>query len=158
MFHLAKKSEDAFPSVQKLTRYFSVDDKYLYSAVRVLVLGGWSDVLESEQGKTVHYRPVGHEEWAGRHPGFCVHKGIGELPYSEGDELGRARYGIMGGEMYHPNLLKGLRNTGASDDAIKSAAHSFMKTDHGRGGGKERRKRFQAYLRAHATDSNKLPA
>jgi hypothetical protein len=60
--------------------------------------------------------------------------------------------------MYHPNLLKGLRNTGASDDAIKSAAHSFMKTDHGRGGGKERRKRFQAYLRAHATDSNKLPA
>jgi hypothetical protein len=148
MFHLASKSEDAFPSIQKLGRYFNVNDDYLYAAARVLVLSGWLEVLESERGKTVHYRPVGHQEWAGKHPGFCVHKD--ELYFSMGDELGRALYGILGGEKYHPNVLKGLRNTGATDAAIKLAAVQFMKTDRGNGEGKDRRKRFQAYLREHA--------
>jgi hypothetical protein len=148
MFHLGSKSNDAFPSIQKLARYFNVNDDYLYAAVNLLVIAGFLEVLESEQGKTVHYRPVGHEEWAGKHPGFCVHKD--ELYFSKGDELGRALYGILGGEKYHPNILKGLRNTGVTDAGIKLAAVQFMKTDHGNGGGKDRRKRFQAYLREHA--------
>jgi hypothetical protein len=148
MFHLASKSGDAFPSVQKLGRYLNVNDDYLYAAAGVLVIAGWLEVLESEQGKTVHYRPVGHEEWAKKHPGFCIHKD--ELPYHDMDELGRALYGILGGEKYHPNVLKGLRNTGVTDAGIKLAAVQFMKTDHGNGGGKDRRKRFQAYLREHA--------
>jgi hypothetical protein len=89
MFHLGSKSNDAFPSIQKLARYFNRNDDYLYSAVNLLVIAGFLEVLESEQGKTVHYRPVGHEEWAGKHPGFCVHKEVTSvaIPYNSPEGL-----------------------------------------------------------------------
>lgn len=85
------------------------------------------------------------------HPGHCTHKD--EMPWSNGDELGRALHGILCGENYYPNVLKGLRNTGANDDQIMIAAKQFMLHDKGNGGGKDRRKRFQEYLREYASAS-----
>jgi len=144
-FHLAKESKTFNLSLQKLGRFLNVKKgDYIYAAAHLLLASGFWEMIEAESGKPVMYRPVGHAEWAQKHPGFCTSKI--EFPYSDGDELGRALHGILGGEKFFPNVLQGLRNTGATDEQIKEAARKFIVEDANKGSGKERRKRFQKYL------------
>jgi hypothetical protein len=143
-FHLAGESKSFRLSMQKLRSYLNVKkDDYIYAAAYLLVASGFWEKIEAERGKPVMYRPVGHSEWAQKHPGFCT--SMIKLPYSDGDELGRVLHGILG-EKYFDNVLQGLRNTGATDEQIKEAARKFIVEDRNRGSGKERRKRFQKYL------------
>jgi hypothetical protein len=150
-FHLAKESGTCFISAQKLALFLHVTgDKYVYAAIHLLVASGFFEVIEAELGKPVKYRPVGHKEWARRHPGFCTKKI--ELPYSAGDELGRKLHGIMGGERFFEGVLKGFRKSGLSDGDICDHAKAFMQDDRNKGSGKERRKRFGEYLKLQKSE------
>lgn len=157
-FRLAKESGNFHLSLQKLQRFLNVQkDDYMYAAAYLLAASGFWEVIEAPLGEPVRYRPIGHEEWARKHPGFCTSRL--KLAYSDGDELGRALYGILG-EEYFDNVLKGLRNTGASDEQIKEAAKQFMAEDKNRGVGRERRKRFQEYLESkmNSKPTGEVPA
>jgi len=146
-FHLAKESGEFFVSAQKLARFLHVNgDKYIYAAIHLLVASGFFEVIEAEVGKSVKYRPVGHKEWAQRHPGYCTAMQQPEH-FKGGDELGRQLYGIMGGEHFFEGVLKGFRKSGLSDEEICDHAKIFMQDDRNKGSGKERRKRFGEYLK-----------
>jgi hypothetical protein len=136
-------------SAQELAPFLNVNSNYVYPAIHLLETAGWFEKIEAEPGKPVKYHPVYHLEWAQRHPGFCTKKI--ELPYSAGDALGRQLYGIMGEEFF-PNVLKGFRKTGLSDEAICDHAKVFMQDDRNKGSGKERRKRFGAYLKLQKSE------
>lgn len=142
-FKVAHESKNFEVSGQNLAKYFNVDDKYLYSAVHLLVASWFWIPTERVKGKPTKYRPVSHKEWEEKHTGFCTRK-IEHL-FPDEDSLGSALFGCGLGK-YFPNVLKGLRNTGATDDAIVEAAKQFMAADGGRGD-RGRRQRFQAYLR-----------
>jgi hypothetical protein len=114
---VADKSGKCFVSIPELTKYFNADDKAIREAIQLLVLSGFFVAVSAAPGRSVEYRPVPHSEWAAAHPGYCIHKD--ELPWSDGDQLGRALWAISGGQYrFEVNFLKGLRKTGHSDDAI----------------------------------------
>lgn len=148
MFHVAGESGNFAASAVKIAKYLNVTDRYVYDAVGVLVAAGFLQVIEEELGKPTQYRPIAHKEWAEKHPGFCTKK-IEKL-FPDEDPLGPKLFGILGGEKYFPNLLKGLRNTGATDEQIEQSAKDFMEHDKGNGS-RSRRKRFQDHLRAQYT-------
>ncbi|HTC46124.1 MAG TPA: hypothetical protein VK722_02290 [Candidatus Aquilonibacter sp.] len=147
-FHIAGDSGNFAASVVRIAKYLNAKEDYVYSAVNLLVLTGFFQVIEAEKGKPTQYRVVGHKQWAETHPGYCTKK-IEKL-FPDEDPLGKKLFGILGGEEYFPNLLKGLRNTGATDEQIEQAGKLFMEHDKGNGS-RGRRKRFQDQLRAQYT-------
>lgn len=144
-FHLSHKSKVFNVSAQNLATYLNVNADYVYAAIRLLVNSWFLEPIEAEPGQPVKYRPVGHKEWARRNPGYCtlMFKNHG----SDGDELGRQLYGILGGEHFFTNVLAGFRKTDLSDAEICDHAKRFFQEDKGKGSGKERRKRFGEYLK-----------
>jgi hypothetical protein len=148
VFRIAGESGNFAASAEKIAKYLNVNVRYVYDAANLLVAAGFFQVIEAEQGKPSQYRPVGHKEWADKHPGYCTTK-IEKL-FPDEDELGKKLFGILGGEKYFPNTLKGLRNTGATDEQIEQSGKDFMMQDKGNGS-KGRRKRFQDYLRSQHT-------
>lgn len=151
-FHVAGESGNFFPTLEKLAPFLNTKRDNIYAAARLLVVGGWWEVIEKEHGKPVKYRPVGHKEWEQRHSGRCTKKI--EVEYVHDDEelakLGRALGAILGGEKFHKNILLGVRNAapnGSSDEDIRAHGKKFLAIDKGKGSGKERRKRFLKYLR-----------
>jgi hypothetical protein len=148
VFRIAGDSGNFAASAAKIAQYLNVNVRYVFDAANLLVASGFFQVIEAEQGKPTKYKPVGHAEWVEKHPGYCTKK-IEKL-FPDEDELGKKLYGILGGEKYFPNLLKGLRNTGATDEQIEQAGKDFMERDKGNGS-RGRRKRFQDHLRAQYT-------
>jgi hypothetical protein len=147
-FRVAGESNNFAASALKIARYLNVKNDYVYSAIELLVTAGFFEVIEVAEGKPTKYRPVCHKEWSEKHPGFCTKKV--EKLFPDEDELGKKLFGILGGEKYFPNTLKGLRNTGATDEQIEQSGREFMEKDKGNGS-KGRRKRFQDYLRSQHT-------
>ena len=166
-FHLAKESGAFYLSMNKVAKYLGLDRDDLYPAANLLVASGFWQKIESEIGKAVKYRPVGHKEWAQLHQGRCTKKL--EMGFTQDDEelalLGRNLHAIFGGEKFFPEVLKGYRRDAAfgnaagialSDDEICQQAKKFFALDKGKGGGKERRKRFAQYLRDYARQINEI--
>jgi hypothetical protein len=149
MFHVAGESGNFAASVVKIAKYLNVTDRYIYDAVGLLVAAGFLQVIEEEKGKPTQYRPVAHKEWAAKRSELYCTKKIEKL-FPDEDALGKTLFGILGGEKYFPNLLKGLRNTGATDEQIAQSAKDFMERDKGNGS-RGRRKRFQDHLRSQYT-------
>jgi hypothetical protein len=151
-FRIAGESGCFAASVANIAKYLNISDgrqdRCISSAIELLVTAGFFEVIEIEKGKPTKYRPVGHKEWAEKHPGFCTKKV--EKLFPDEDELGKKLFGILGGEKYFPNMLKGLRNTGATDEQIEQSGKEFMEKDKGNGAS-GRRKRFHDYLRSQHT-------
>jgi hypothetical protein len=148
MFHVAGESGNFAASAVKIAKYLNVTDRYIYDAVGLLVAAGFLQVIEEEKGKPTQYRPVAHKEWAEKHPGYCTTK-IEKL-FPDEDPLGKKLFGILGGVKCYPNWLKGLRNTGATDEQIEQSGKAFMEQDKG-SGSRGRWKRFQDYVRSQHT-------
>ena len=166
-FHLAGESGNFFLSMSKAAKFLGVDSDELYAAAHLLVASGFWRQTEAEIGKAVKYAPVGHKEWAQLHPGRCTKKL--EMGFTQDDEelalLGRNLHAIFGGEKFFPQVLKGFRRDAAfgnaagialSDDEICQQAKAFFVLDKGKGGGKERRKRFAQHLRDYARKVNEI--
>ena len=66
-FKVAHESENFEVSGQKLAKYFNVDDKYLYSAIHLLVASWFWIPTEVAKGKPTKYRPISHKEWEKKH-------------------------------------------------------------------------------------------
>ncbi|MGA8490398.1 MAG: hypothetical protein WB711_08260 [Terriglobales bacterium] len=151
-FHLSKLSGSFHLALDKLKPVLHTKDDLIYAAADLLVTDGFWIVTESENGKPVKYKPVGHTEWAQRHPGRCGEKIVIEYADS-GSELyllGKRLGSVLGGEKFHKNVLLGVQNAApnkATSDEICAHAKKFMALDKGNGSGKERRKRFIEYLR-----------
>jgi hypothetical protein len=148
VFRIAGDSGNFSASAAKLATYLNVNDRYVYDAIDLLVAAGFLQLIEAELGKPTKYRPVGHTEWAEKHPGCCTKK-IDKL-FTDEDPLGKKLFGILGGLKCFPNMLKGLRNSGATDEQIEQCGKTFMEQDKGKGS-KRRWKRFHDYVRSQHT-------
>lgn len=148
MLHVAKENGTFWASLKNLRKFLLVtNDNLIYRAVRLLVLSGFVEVIEATDGMPTKYRPIGHKQWAEKYADLklCC-KRVEKFPFPTEDDLGPKLYGILGGEKFFPNVLKGLRATRASDAQLLVLAKKFMEKDAGRGPGKERRKRFQQFV------------
>lgn len=151
---VAAKSGKFFASIPELAKYFDADEQAIREAIHLLVLSGFFQVENAVKGRAVEYWPVPHSDWANVHPGCCINKD--QLPYSDGDPLGRALWAICGGQYsFQPNFLKSLRKTGHSDAVIEEHFKQFWPDFDMVGqlcGQKEKRvtKFFLEYLRGQA--------
>src|SRR5271157_528197 len=144
--HVAGDTGNFEVSGLKLAKYFKVKPRNIYAAAELLVASGFWVPTEVSKGKPTKYRPVGHKDWAEKHPGFCTKKV--EHLFADEDELGR-KLGCGIGKLL-PNAVKTFRRTGATDDQILEAAKQFMEADAGHGD-RGRRQRFLAFLRERHT-------
>ena len=146
-------------SAQKIAKFLNVEkDDYVYAAIDLLVTAGFFEVIEETLGRPTKYRPMGHRQWAAKHPGFCTAKH--EFPFQDETTLaalGRKLHGILGGETFFTSVLINFCKTGLTPDEICQHARQFLELDKGQGGGKERRKRFGAYLREQAASLGRAP-
>jgi hypothetical protein len=119
-------------SVPKLAAYFNADEASIRKAIALLVSKGFFEVLGQIPGTTRHYRAIGHTEWGAKNPGKCTEKET--MPWSNepGDTLGVELYAISGRLFpVYPNLLKGMRNTGHNDAAIREHFRTFFREQTG---------------------------
>jgi len=147
--HVAGIDGTFFLSMTKLRRFLNVtNDHLVYDAASLLRRSGFWRLIETIDGKPTKYRPLTHKQWHekyGEPLKLCPQK-CADVPFRIDDKLGTKLYAILGGETYHPNVLKGLRNTGASDERIMELATQFIAADGGNEAGKERRKRLQQFV------------
>ncbi len=124
-FRISSDSGRFSASISTLAEYLDADPKAIRAALHLLVLAGFFKVLKAEEGKSVSYRPVPHQEWSEAHPHCCINKDV--LPWSEGDKLGQDMYAASDGRYKtRLNLLSGIRKTGHSDAAILTLWREFL--------------------------------
>lgn len=135
-FHLSSKSNVFFATVSRLAAYFDADEKTARKAIRLLVKTGFFEELRSQPGKPKRYMPVRHPDWQRKRGGekACIENGHcaekGPMPWDdeELDKLGQRLYAVSGGEYQpFPNFIKGMRNTGHSDQAIEHHFRAYIK-------------------------------
>jgi hypothetical protein len=157
-FHLAKDSGNFSLSMQNLKRFLNVtEDEAIYAAASLLVAAGFWVVIKTQLGTPTQYRPVGHEEWAAKHTGFCTRKW--EFPHNELTELrtlGKRLHGILGCEHLFDHVIAGWRKIGFSDDEICEYARQFVRGPVYKqlAAGVAVRKGFGDYLRAKWAATN----
>jgi hypothetical protein len=151
-WHVAGADGLFFVSGQKLAAYLGIqNDEVIYAAARLLVLSGFWEVAERKLGKAVRYRLVSHEEWAQRHPGFCITKY--QFPFQDDDDVaqfGKRLHGILGGERFYRDVLRGWYPKYGTADELCADAVVFMKRDAGQSDGVGRRKRLGTFFREQA--------
>lgn len=129
-FHLSKKSGVFFASIPKLALYFGVDERTVRKALQSLEKTGFFEIVSRSPGLSVHYRVVGHKDWAAAHSGKCATRND-EMPWSNEpqDPLGKLLYAISGGRFKpYPNFIKGMRNTEHNDTAIGEHFRAFLRS------------------------------
>lgn len=174
-FHLSGKSGVFFASIPRLAAYFEADEKTVRKALRLLAKSGFLEEIDAPEGKTVRYKPVSHLDWQKKRGGAancirdgrCVEKPEGK-PYEEMGKLGQRLYAISGGDYRpYPNFIKGMRNTGHSDEAIERHFRDYLDANDVPNWKHGFQKDFMAYLReqeiengasAKALATNKAPA
>jgi DNA-binding transcriptional regulator YhcF (GntR family) len=130
--HLSKGSGRFYPSINSLAEYFDAHPRYIGKAIRKLEKARFFIELKREEGFPVSYRPVLHSEWRKSHPGCCLEKV--QMPWqSEAvDSLVSRLHAASDGKLrLYSNFVRGLRNTGLSDDAIVAAFSEFYSVDSG---------------------------
>jgi hypothetical protein len=154
---VARDSGNFFVSLTKLAPYFNAVRQTLYNAADLLEAHDWLVPREqpdnddwimrgqSALGVPGQYRPVFHKEWADLHPDECCQKL--DMPWAVDDVLATRLFGITGGNTFFPNVLRGWRNIGLTDDQIVDAARRFMDTDAAHVHGPEFRKALGEFLR-----------
>ena len=123
---MSKESENYYCSIPQMAAYFDKDPRTIRAAFRELTKLGFFEVIRRENGKAVNYRPLGHTEWAEKHPGQCVEKLA--MPWDgETDPLGRSLYSVSGARVtFFPNVLKGLRRHEFTDAEIITEWKQFL--------------------------------
>lgn len=134
-FHLSSKSGVFFASIPNLAAYFDADDKTARKAIRLLVKTGFFEELRSQPGKPKRYMPVRHPDWQLKRGGekACIENGHcaerAAMPWDdeELDKFGQRLYAISGGQYEpFPGFIKGMRNTGHSDEAIERHFRNYI--------------------------------
>ena len=143
---LSHKSGQFSVSIPELARYFGAHQRSIHSAIHALVDHGWLEVIKAERGKPVVYRVIKHDEWAKAHPDQCVEKW--EAPWTDDvDRLAKDLFTMSAARIrFYPNMLRGLRNNGHSDEAIKAHFGKWWPSD--TGGTRGAVRRFRSYLLA----------
>lgn len=124
---LSKKTGVFSPSIPTLAAYFDVDERTVRSAIKALVAIGFFEIIRKERGAPTTYRPIHHSDWSQKRPGMCTEKA--EMPWDGEmqDTLGPELHAISGHRFkVYPNFLKGMRNTGHDDAAIREFFRSFI--------------------------------
>jgi len=137
-----------YPAIAKLAVYFGTGQKTIRRAVHNLEKQGFFFKLREERGKPIVYRPIEHKEWKGRFPGRCLDKI--EMPWVaeiKDPLVGRLHAASDGRLKLYTNFVRGLRNTGHSDDAIVNHWQAFYELEHGKSI-KGIYRRFMVHLRA----------
>jgi len=142
---LSKRDKVFWPSAPRLADYFGVSEKTVRRSIDELLETGFFVVEKQPLGKSVHYRPVTHREWADKNPGRCTMKAATPWSDEPKDPLAVRLYTLSGGEQFFPGFIKGARNTGLSDDVIAERFAAFFRQDPG--GRNHRYMRFMKFLR-----------
>src|SRR5579864_3065239 len=124
---VSKKSGVFSASIPTLAAFFNVDERTVRKAMRLLVALGFFEIIREECGASVKYRPIHHRDWAPKHPDRCATKD--EMPWDDEvkDTLGPELHAISGHRFkVYPNFLKGMRNTGHDDAAIREHFRAFI--------------------------------
>ena len=126
-FRLSKGSGSFHASQENIAAYFGVSRWTVARAIDHLLKLGFFEPISNELFQSSVYHVLGHDDWAGKHPGLCVAKET--LPWSseEGDRLGRDLWNASGGKVkYQQFQLAALRRTGLPDDEIVDAFRQFI--------------------------------
>jgi helix-turn-helix protein len=125
--HLSGTSGIFFASIPRLADYFSIDERTVRKAIKLLVDIGFFAVLAKEPGASVRYRVIRHLEWAKLHAGRCTEKYATPWEEEEQDRLAVELYQLSGGRFtLLANVLKGIRKTGHGEDDIKRHFQDFI--------------------------------
>lgn len=125
--HISGTSGTYFVSLGTLAKYFRVNYKTAYNAVRELVENGWFVVVSKKQGDVTTYRVRDHKTWERDFPGQCATKL--EYPWSgeDSDRLAVEIFAAGGGRVKcYPSHLTALRKTGFSEPEIVSLWKEFL--------------------------------
>lgn len=126
------KSGRFFARMTEIAIYLNCGRMNLYSSADLLVGSGFWKVLTATPGKAVEYKPISHEDWVAENPARseveCCKKLHMPWDDEEQDPLGKALYGVTGGTTFFPNVLKGWRGIGLTDDQIIDATKRFMES------------------------------
>lgn len=121
-----------FPRMTELSSYLNCHRNQLYLAADLLSESGFWEVLSEVRGKAVEYRPLNHHDWAIAHldkaEATCCVKAAMPWDNEEQDPLAPQLFGITGGARFYPNILKGWRALGLTDNQIVERAKEFMLT------------------------------
>jgi hypothetical protein len=130
-FHLTKPPQKPYfyASTPNLAEYFGVDEKTVRKALRLLAKSGFFELVRAMPGRTNQYRPVRHPEWQKKYPERCIQRL--QVTYGDEDPLGPVLYAASGSnfKVLGANVLKSMRNTGHSDDAIATHFNNFLETE-----------------------------
>jgi hypothetical protein len=127
-------------SIQNLADYFGVARQSGSRAANNLLRKGWWEVVERrDNGKTGRaikvemlrpkdFHPLTHDEWVKIHGDASCYK-CDAMPWENEpkDKLAIILHrDSKGNVLWHPNMVKSLRNTGASDSEIELAYHAHV--------------------------------
>jgi hypothetical protein len=128
--HMSKKSGRFWLSLPAIAEYFNADIKSIRKAVRALEKARFFIRLKNENSRAVSYRPLGHGEWAKRHPGCCLEKVQKTWHDEPVDPLVSRLYAASDGKLrLYTNFVTGMRRTRLSDDEIVQAWGYFYAID-----------------------------
>jgi hypothetical protein len=157
--HLSKKHGVFYASIPRLAEYFGVDEKTVRKALHLLVVLGFLEIARQEAGASVRYRPVLHSVWKTlpKNAGRCAEKST--MPWADEpqDRLAVDLHAISGGRFTTwPNVVKAMRKTGHSTEAIHGHFRAFVDFEQptGKVWGDGFAGRFIKYLRAQQVFTN----
>jgi len=139
-----------FARMTEISPYLACNRNQLYGAAKLLRTAGFWEVLSEMRGKAVQYKPLKHPDWVAAHgDSTCCKKAIMPWDAEKQDPLGKTLYGVTGGTIFYPQVLKGWRDKSQlTDEEIILRANEFMETNeaHMNLKGPVFRKRLGAFL------------
>lgn len=143
---LSKTTGRFYPSIPKLALYFNADDRAVRKAIHKLERNGFFVKLKAIPGQPISYRPVPHKEWAQNNPNCCLDKVAMTWADEEKDSLAIWLHSASDGTMKcFPNFMRGIRNLGHPEAAIRELFMEFYVNDEATQKG--RFSRFMKFLR-----------
>jgi len=151
---ISNKTGRFYVSIPRLAEYFAADDRAIRKAIHKLERFGFFVKLKEVPGKSVSYRPVPHDEWARKNPNACLEKLATPWDDEKKDELAIWLHAASDGTMKcFPNFMRGMRNIGHSDEALREHFTAFYASDSKEAKG--RFKRFMRYLHSLPEEKSK---
>jgi len=124
---LSFKSKSFYPSAKNIADHLGFCRTAVLAALKEMVELGWAEVLNKEPGRPVQYRFVSHKEWAAANPGCCTVKDSSPWEHEKHDLLAQRLRNVAGGNVHFlKGQMKGLRESGLSDDQIETAFRAFL--------------------------------
>lgn len=118
-------------SVEAMAEYLGADYSGTWRAFKTLEKNGWLEIVSETKNpyKSKNYRPVGHQQWAERHPDQCFKPETMTWDGERQDLLAQTLWKLSYGKTrWYSSMLKALRRSGKSDVEIARAWDQLVRS------------------------------